>query len=313
MVREEPKTTASFGIQLGPSTSGIFDVFPDEEGRETGAYALITPTIWTPSDAVGWARLLLLMLAAIAAMVAWIVVAHGLWERPGDGEPRHWARLYNGVTALTVTVATLLSYATLFLLVLVAAWVFVPGGYLQSTLRHPVGFGEYLILSWLTASLALVAGALGSSLEDEDTVREAAYGYRQRRRNEDAPTRTGPTRRDPAPLAHRCTPQDGSKRAPVPNVEEQTLYDPVLGSDGNADGGRDALDGGLAKSLLSKSIDEKFILAHGDDIRGIVGSLKLGRVTASLFVSRLEARPKVRHRRGRRRPGSRRADGWIRT
>ncbi len=56
----------------------------------------------------------------------------------------------------------------------------------QSTLRHPVGFGEYLSLSWLTASLALVAGALGSSLEDEDTVREAAYGYRQRRRNEDA-------------------------------------------------------------------------------------------------------------------------------
>ena len=34
MVREEPKTTAWFGIQLGPSTFGIFDVFPDEEGRE---------------------------------------------------------------------------------------------------------------------------------------------------------------------------------------------------------------------------------------------------------------------------------------
>ena len=34
MVQEEPKTTAWFGIQLGPSTFGIFDVFPDEEGRE---------------------------------------------------------------------------------------------------------------------------------------------------------------------------------------------------------------------------------------------------------------------------------------
>jgi hypothetical protein len=166
-------------------------LFPSFKGAlaaafATNAYALITPTIWALSDAVGWARHLLLMLAAIVAMVAWVVAAHRLWERPGDGEPRHWARLYNGVTALTVTVATLLSYATLFLLVLVAAWVFVPGGYLQSTLRHPVGFGEYLSLSWLTASLALVAGALGSSLEDEDPVREAAYGYRQRRRNEDA-------------------------------------------------------------------------------------------------------------------------------
>ncbi len=34
MVQEEPKTTAWFGIRLGESTFGIFDVFPDEEGRE---------------------------------------------------------------------------------------------------------------------------------------------------------------------------------------------------------------------------------------------------------------------------------------
>lgn len=30
----EPATTAWFGIRLGPSTFGIFDVFPDEKGRE---------------------------------------------------------------------------------------------------------------------------------------------------------------------------------------------------------------------------------------------------------------------------------------
>lgn len=33
-VQEEPKTTAWFGIQMGPSTFGIFDVFPDEDGRQ---------------------------------------------------------------------------------------------------------------------------------------------------------------------------------------------------------------------------------------------------------------------------------------
>jgi quinol monooxygenase YgiN len=34
IVEGEPKTTAWFGIRLGPSTFGIFDAFPDENGRE---------------------------------------------------------------------------------------------------------------------------------------------------------------------------------------------------------------------------------------------------------------------------------------
>jgi hypothetical protein len=61
---------------------------------------------------------------------------------------------------------------------------FVPGAYFQSTLKHSVGLGDYVTLAWMAASLATVAGALGASLEHEDKVREAAYGYRQRRRQE---------------------------------------------------------------------------------------------------------------------------------
>jgi hypothetical protein len=145
----------------------------------------VTPTIWMLGDASGWARLLAFMVAAIVAMVAWIIVSHDLWERASDREARHWTRLYNGVTALTITAAVFIAYAALFALIFLAAWVFVPSDYLRTNLRHPVGPGDYLILAWLTASLATVAGALGSSLEDEDTVREAAYGYRQRRRQQD--------------------------------------------------------------------------------------------------------------------------------
>jgi quinol monooxygenase YgiN len=35
VVQEEPATTAWFAIRIGPSTFGIFDAFPDEEGRQT--------------------------------------------------------------------------------------------------------------------------------------------------------------------------------------------------------------------------------------------------------------------------------------
>jgi quinol monooxygenase YgiN len=34
LVEEEPATTAWFGIQMSPTTFGIFDAFPDEAGRE---------------------------------------------------------------------------------------------------------------------------------------------------------------------------------------------------------------------------------------------------------------------------------------
>src|SRR5918997_6539580 len=110
----------------------------------TGAYALVITTLWLLADSVGWARLLLLMLTAIVAMVAWIIVAHHLWERPAQREQRKWTSLYNGVTVLTISTAVLSAYAILFALIFVAALVFVPGAYFQSILKHPVGLGEYL-------------------------------------------------------------------------------------------------------------------------------------------------------------------------
>jgi quinol monooxygenase YgiN len=34
LAEKEPATTAWFAVRLGPSTFGIFDVFPDEAGRQ---------------------------------------------------------------------------------------------------------------------------------------------------------------------------------------------------------------------------------------------------------------------------------------
>lgn len=34
LVQEEPATIAWFGFQMGPSTFGIYDAFPDEAGRQ---------------------------------------------------------------------------------------------------------------------------------------------------------------------------------------------------------------------------------------------------------------------------------------
>ena len=150
----------------------------------TAAYALVMPIIWQMADSLSWVRLLALMVLAVVAMVAWIIVAHHLWERPAaQEEAREQAALYNASTALTLGVAVLFSYAVLFVLVLLAAGFFLESGFLQSNLGHPVGVSDYVRLAWMATSLATVAGALGSGLEDEETVREATYGYRQQRRN----------------------------------------------------------------------------------------------------------------------------------
>lgn len=34
LVNDEPATTAWFGLRLGPSEFGIFDAFPDDDGRK---------------------------------------------------------------------------------------------------------------------------------------------------------------------------------------------------------------------------------------------------------------------------------------
>jgi hypothetical protein len=148
----------------------------------TAAYALVMPSIWQMADSLGWVRLSGLMILSITAMVTWLIVAHNLWERPADGAAEDQTALYNAATALTLAVAVVFSYGVLFVLVLVAALIFLDSGFLGSILGHTVGFSDYMRLAWMATSLSTVAGALGSGLEDEETVREATYGYRQRRR-----------------------------------------------------------------------------------------------------------------------------------
>src|SRR3954464_10871553 len=45
LVQEEPATVAWFGIRLGPSTFGIFDVFPDEAGRQAHLSGKVAATL----------------------------------------------------------------------------------------------------------------------------------------------------------------------------------------------------------------------------------------------------------------------------
>ncbi|KUL41986.1 hypothetical protein ADL15_02600 [Actinoplanes awajinensis subsp. mycoplanecinus] len=69
-----------------------------------------------------------------------------------------------------------MSYAVLFAGT-AAALLLIRPSVLAVSVTGRIGLPEYLTLAWIVSSLATVGGAIGSGLEDEETVRAAAYGY----------------------------------------------------------------------------------------------------------------------------------------
>jgi hypothetical protein len=58
-----------------------------------------------------------------------------------------------------------------------AAALLIDTSVLEQTRQRPAHATDYLTLAWIISSLATVGGAIGSGLEDQETVRAAAYGY----------------------------------------------------------------------------------------------------------------------------------------
>lgn len=150
----------------------------------TGAIALATNTIWLFADTMGPWRMSAVTVLSIMAMILWLILDHELWERPKSPEERDRSVLYNTATVVTLTVGVVVLHVALFCLLLATASLTLPPELLSRVLGHGVSFSDYLTLTWLLTSIATIGGALGSGLEDDAAVREAAYGVRQRQRME---------------------------------------------------------------------------------------------------------------------------------
>jgi hypothetical protein len=153
-----------------------------------GAFAVVTSDIWQLADSLDPLRLSVATVFSVGAMVAWLIIDHELWERPGGRVARDRARLFNAATVLTVVLGVGCLYVALLVATLAAAWFLVTGELLSQSLQHRVGWPDYVTIAWLASSIATVGGALGSGLESDEAVRAAAYGYRQQERRGQAPT-----------------------------------------------------------------------------------------------------------------------------
>lgn len=152
----------------------------------TGAVSLAYPTIWQLSDTMGPWRLGTTTLLSIAALIAWLIVDHKLWERPQSAGERDRAVLYNASTLVTFTIGVVIFHVGLFVLLLVTAWWTLPPHLVAQNIGHPFEFSSLLELAWLVSAVATLGGALGSGMEDDEAVKAAAYGARQRQRFDQA-------------------------------------------------------------------------------------------------------------------------------
>jgi hypothetical protein len=148
----------------------------------TEAVSLAYPTIWQLSATMGPWRLSAATILASAAMIAWLTLEHKLWERPHSAGERERAVLYNAATVVTLTIGVAIFHGGLFILLLLTAWWTLPPQIVAQNIGHPVGLSSLLLMAWLVAAVATLGGALGSGFEDDEAVKSAAYGVRQRQR-----------------------------------------------------------------------------------------------------------------------------------
>jgi hypothetical protein len=148
----------------------------------TAAYGVFTVTFWKMADVLPAWRLGLISVVSIAAMATWLLLYNRLWEKPSRRSDREKALLYNLSTLITLTFGVACMYAILYIVALVASFAVIDSGYLSSQLGHASDPMNYSKIVWLASSVGIVAGALGSSFESEEAVRQATYSKRERER-----------------------------------------------------------------------------------------------------------------------------------
>lgn len=147
----------------------------------TGTYISIFHTPWELSLEYSLWRFLLFMFIAIFSMTGWIIYVHNLWETRSNKSQSIYRYLYNFTTISTLLSITVVNYIIVALLLMLSVVTFVPIELFDvwTNTELEVTWPDYFKLVWFVSSAGVFAGAFGSTVEDEDTIRNVTYSYRQ--------------------------------------------------------------------------------------------------------------------------------------
>lgn len=152
----------------------------------TGGFGIFYGSIWRLAEELSWPRLLLISAFAVVAFTAWLIVHNRLWQRRHTQESRWREHVDNTATVGTIGLTTLVLYSVVWAVMFVASLVVIPESYLEGELERQVGLPTYLSIAWLSSSLGVMAGALGSSFDRDVEIRSATYNLREHERRSQA-------------------------------------------------------------------------------------------------------------------------------
>lgn len=160
----------------------------------SAGFFIVNANAWTIADQISVARHLIITVLAVGGLGVWLVIAHGLWERPASSDDPTAIRRVNTATALTLLLGLLFAFCVLWVSVLLAMVLVVPEGFAATNLKHSADAEDYIVAAWFAASMATVVGAIGSGLESDDEVHDTITRYRADVPSEDGPGQpTAPT------------------------------------------------------------------------------------------------------------------------
>lgn len=170
--------------RLVPALSGALAA-----ATATSAFGVFYSSIWQMAASMSVMRLTCVSVIAIALITAWLILPNGLWERRTRRQTVVDRAMYNMATLATVFAGVLFMYVALFLVVGAASAVVISPEFLSMQLERDAEALDYVRLAWLAASLGTVAGAVGSTVADQEQILGATFGHREAARRRAAKSR----------------------------------------------------------------------------------------------------------------------------
>lgn len=148
----------------------------------TGAFGIFYNSVWSMSMYLTTQRLLGIGVLAMLTITAWLIVGNRLWEAPTHRRLAGVVLLYNLSTVLTLLMIVGMLYVTLVVVIFISAVIVIDPDYLAVIIEREVTVVRYLDIAWLSAAMGVVAGALGSSFDNDTDRRTLTHGQRERQR-----------------------------------------------------------------------------------------------------------------------------------